>query len=264
MSKIIKKANELRKKSWNSTKKAFRKVASSTIGKIILVAAAIWLGGAALGAWNSGIGAVDGALVAGGSGGAATGATLAPGGGVLAPSAGGGAAAVIPASQTAGQALASSVMPSAVGGTGQSLAGSAAATQGASVAAAAPSATPTSGVMLPGGLGAASETGAAVAKKGLISKMMTPVGKMATWAADNPIPSMMIMNGIGNALSPDAIDLAKQQEEQDAETRRRWEENLQVGNVDLGFRSTRQPLLYQSGGEVYDPRTGAINRVSRV
>lgn len=266
MSKIIKKANELRKKSWNSTKKVFRKITSTTIGKVILVAAAIWLGGAALGAWNSGIGAVDGALVAGGGAGGGAGGLA-------------GGAAGVPASTAASNAAAAASVPagietvSVVGSTtpgltvGQVAGG--AGTAGAAAAATAPPAGPTAPVQnvdLSGVQGTAEQAAASAgeeASKGLISKMMNPVQKMATWAADNPIPSMMLVNGVGTALSPDAIDLAKEQAAQDEETRKRWEENLSVGNIDLGFRPNVRGLQYNNGAPVFDPVTGAISRQTR-
>lgn len=263
MTGMARKLNQLRKKSWNSTKKVFKKLTSTTIGKVILVAAAIWLGGAALGAWNSGIGAVDGALVAGGSGAGGAGGLAGGAGEAIGTSAAASNAAAA-ASIPTGAEIITVTAPAATGGGGTALAGgvASAALPGATTRPTqlpantpTPEAASTKDMIAHGAQG--TET------KGLISKLMNPVQKLATWGADNPLPAMMLVNGVGSAMSPDAIDLAKEQEEQDERTRQRWQDNLSVGSIDLGFRPRTDPLQYNNGAPVFDPVTGAISRNTR-
>ncbi len=264
MSKILKKANDLRKKSWTSTKKIFRKVASTTIGKVVLVAAAIWLGGAALGAWNSGIAAVDGAFVGGaaGAGGAATTTGAASTIGTTGAAASNAAAA---ASIPAGiETLTVTAAPTAgMGAVGNTIAAggaaAAAAPSAASTVTAAPTQLPASTAPVTPDTTALDTLATNSSSKGLISKLMDPVSKMATWAGDNPIPALIAAKGVGAMLTPDPVEAQLEAEE---ETRKRWEENMAVGNINLGFAPNQNPLTYTDGTPVYGAR-GAINRQTR-
>lgn len=236
-------------------KSGLKKLAKSKLFKVVLIAAAIYTGGAALGYWKAAgaLSRVNGVLAVGGKAGAAgaastaattagttaaAGTTLAPGAGVLA--AGNGGLAL--AAPTAGEALASSVIPSAVGGT--------AATVAPAVAG--------SAVMAPGGVGAAAETGV---KKGVISRMMDSQvvnamqktgGEVLKVADKHPALAQAAFTGIASALSPDEIDILKAKQEleldADAKERERRNQNLNVSGIKINPLEL-QPLKYASTGQ---------------
>jgi hypothetical protein len=263
MSKVVKGVGKAIKGIGKAVKKVYKKVVESKIGKALLIGATIYLGGAALGAWNApgALGAkINGALVKGAAGGAApsaasqvaasgTTAQLAPGAGVLAPSAGGGAAGVIPAAQTAGQSLAASVMPEAVGGT----VGAAGTTAGASAA---------SGVMLPGGLGAAAEGAGEAAGKGILNRLLAGASEKlkatAGFVDKHPYATAMALNAVGNMGTPDQIDIMQAEQDREDKERRRREANLDVSGINLGVSPNGQGLTYTDGSAVFG-RGGILN-----
>jgi hypothetical protein len=62
MSKLFKGIKKAVKKVFKGIKKIFKKITSSTLGKVLLGAAAIWLGGAAFGLWKTPFASVNGAF----------------------------------------------------------------------------------------------------------------------------------------------------------------------------------------------------------
>lgn len=239
MSKVIK-----------SVGKVIKKIVKSKVFKVVLIAAAIYLGGAALGAWNSAFPAVNGALVQGGAtagagSGAALGAstTSAAAGGVNATALAGGSSTATGfsaggiTSTAAGNALPAAAnagftaggVSSTVAGTGSVVApGVAAGTAAGTVA------TTTAGA-----------AGTAAAKTGIISQMMSGGLK---FAADNPIPAAMMVSGIAGAGSPDEIDLMREQQKRNDEDRERREENTDVSDITMP-KYRQAELSYNSTGQ---------------
>jgi hypothetical protein len=260
MSKVVK-----------GVKKVFKKIVSSKIFKVVLIAVAIYFGGAALGMWNSGFASVNGAWTAAGSqasqaaalqasGAAATGSTLQAGGGVLAAG-NGGLATVAP---TAGQSLAASVTPNLTGaatttaGTAGSAAGSASSIAGKSMLTASANAPAVAAPSV------ASVAAPKVATKGIISRAMEAGGKVletggktlktvGTWAKENPALAQGLMNGISSAASPDEQELMERKYEleqsQDEQDRARRNENLNVGGLNSRMNTYDNPITWASTGQ---------------
>ncbi len=251
-------------------KTVFKKVTSTTVGKVLLAGAAGWLGGAALGMWNSPFASINGALTSAGSQAAA--------GNAAAPLTGAADTAATGAAATGGaiDAVADTGLSSAPTGietmtiTAPRAAAGGMMGPASTAAATLPEATvqPTAlaaGTKSPGMLdvGSASSSApdfSAFAKpSGLISKLMKPVSSMMDFADKHPMAALMTVNGLGSALSPDAIDLEQERNKQHQADLQRWQQNMAVGDVSLGFKPNRQPLQYLNGQPVYTPVTGAIN-----
>jgi hypothetical protein len=236
-------------------KSAVKKVTKSKLGKALLIGAAVFVGGAMLGAWNApgALGAkINGALAKGAAGAAKGGATAH----AATNTAAGMTSTALPAAAPSGAAIANSVIPAGVtpGATG--------AVMGA----------PSAGVMMPGGMGAAAEGAAATGamKTGVISRMMegavSAAKGTASFANKHPFIAGAAVNGVASALSPDEIDLMreKQRIEQEDEDRRRRERdaNLNIGDINLGMRPNTTPLQYQSTGQnIY--KNGVLARLNR-
>lgn len=240
-------------------KKTVKKVVSSKIGKALLIAATIYIGGAALGAWSSPFQSINGVLAGGAKVGTATGTAtgttnLASLGstasaGTAAGTAGGTAGTVNLGSLGAGAgtgagtaatttAAGGTINLGSLGATGTTAgtAGTAATTTGAGLAAATPTAAapaatatttaPAAGFTSPltdAGVNAAKTIGKAgleePAKKGIISRMME--SKLMTTAMDNPIPTAMLLSAAGSAAGPDEIDMIREQAKQQEQTAER-------------------------------------------
>jgi hypothetical protein len=276
--KVIKSAG---KSIGNALKKVYKEVTSSKVGKSLLIAATVYIGGAALGAWNSPFTSINGVLAKGG-GTAATGgskaAAILEGGATTGASTGAAAGAsttggtVNLGSLGATKTAASSALPgtasaapiSAAGGTGtMNLA--ALTTPGAPPAIA--------GTAANAGINAAAATGAGTAAaegvtKGIIGKTMAKAGDAAkavgTFVKDEPMLAYMGMNALSSALSPDEMDIMREQErlrqEREDRERARQERNLDVAGINIGIKPTGRALTDSSGNPVYDSN-GIINRV---
>ncbi len=275
-------------------KKVFKEVTDSKIGKALLVAATVYVGGGMLGAWNTPFESINGVLNAGsklGGGGGGTAATaaeatttganmLAPTGKTIATTAGGS-----PGTINLGSLGAGSAAPAAGAGAGAGAAGSAALTAPTGfTAGTGATATGAGGTVNVGslgtGAGAAGGAGAgtaattaagagagAEAAKGLLGRAMGTVGKAAKevggFIQDNPIPSYLGFNAISSALSPDEIELMQAQDrilaEREQSERDRRERNLAVAGINLGVRPNGTPLVDMSGNPVFSS-TGMLNR----
>ena len=256
--------------------KAFKAVTKSKIGKILLVAAAVYLGGAALGMWESPFSAINGVLsskaapaaaelAAAGSGAAE--ATLAGAGATgeaasiagAAEAAGGAAASASPA---AAEVVAASQGSGIIGGVNPALAQQAAliesgtvGTAGAAMEASALGNTSLAGSVL---------NGAPAQGGGLVSKAMNGIKSVGEWAQKNPISAAIGLNAVANMSQPNQLELldAKAQKEMELYD---WKNkylspNWNVGAVNLGFQPAGgQQLQYRTSGQnVYGPG-GNIN-----
>jgi len=247
--KAIKGIVGIGKKIISGVKKAWKAVTSSTFGKILLIAATIYLGGAAFGMWNSPFQAVNGAFLspAAEAAGATTGTAATEAGTTMASAEGTGAgtsaaneAAV--ADTTVGSGAADTTATSLTAGTESvgtipasgNLAESATTYGGASGGAAAPTY---------GAVGGA------------------PSGGIINSFMNNPLAQYgMVTAGAGalqGAFSPNAIDVEKEradQERQNLEWRNNFlAPNFQVGSLNLGMTPGSPILRDAAGNPIYRP-----------
>lgn len=234
MTFIVKGAAKAIKKVVSGVKKVFKKVTSSKLGKALLIGATIYLGGAALGMWQSPFQSINGVLAGGGGTSssasiAATGTTpqLAPGAGVLAPGAGGGEVVA----STVGQNIAQNAIPTVAGGSGPTMGG-------ASVAAA-----PGAGVVAPT---------VDASRRGILNRLLTGAKENLTkaggWVQEHPYASALMVNAAAGALSPDELDLQEAKWKRQDEEYARMNRNQDVSNIDLGISKPtsnlrRRPLF---------------------
>lgn len=226
--------------------KVIKKIVKSKAFKIVLIAAAIYLGGAALGAWNTPFASVNGAFVGGGTtAGAGSGAAI--GASTTSAAAGG-------ANATALAGGASTTAGFSAGGVTSTVAGNAlpaAANAGFTAGGVSSTVAGTGSVVAPGvaagtvATTTAGAAGTAVAKTGIISQMMSGGLK---FAADNPIPAAMMVSGIAGAGSPDEIDLMREQQKRNDEDRERREENTDVSDITMP-KYRQAELSYNSTGQ---------------
>ena len=267
MSKVIK-----------GVKNVVKKITSSKLGKALLIAATIYIGGAALGAWGSPFGAINGALVKGGAtAGAGSGTAAATGGANAAATGGINTAALSGTGGSAGfsvggttSVVTGNALPAASGGfsvggatstvagTGTTAATGTAAAAGTGTGAAASGVAST---VTPAA--AAAAPAAAVEKVGIISKMMSGAG---TFVKDNQLVSAMGVSGLANAFSesgPNQIDIMREQQRINDEDRERREANLDVSGIvmpeyrkaNLTSMSTGENIF--EGGLINGRRLGA-------
>ena len=220
MSKIIKGLKKIEKKIFKFTKKVFKKVASSTIGKVILAAVAIYTGGVLLGAWGSG-GPLSGLFGAWGGGAAAT---------------------------TAATASTGTTVAAAEGLTAAGMAEAAAAplvTEGTLAAATNAGLTSTFGAVA----GTAAPTVAA--SSGVLSSIGAGIKAAGTWAEANPLLASTALKGVASALSPDEEDMLRLQEDA---RRRRFSSLDNVGDIDLGIAPRAHQILKDPSGTPWHER----------
>lgn len=264
-----------------SFSKVVKKVVSSKIGKALLIGATIYLGGAALGAWSSPFQSINGALVKGGTtaaagSGAAGGANTAAITNAVNTTMGAeGAAAGASTAATNTGLIASRIAPAGipsmtVTGTsaaapaftasqtaGLGLTGASSLTAGMDPNYTVPSMADTlpasTAQQVTNGVNATVNAGQQTG--GIISRMMNGVSAATNWAKDNPLTSAMLASGAASAMSPDQIDVLREQEDlrrqREEEERQRQEGNLNVGTINLPrykqapmkFASTDQPVF---------------------
>ena len=260
--------------------KAFKAVTKSKIGKVLMIAAAVYLGGAAMGMWNSPFSAINGVLTgqapaaaelagAAASGGGtaaeaalagagATGeaATVAAGlgdaaGGVMAAEAAPAAAEIVSASQAA-QAVQPGLVESAISNVGNPGWNSSIGLDGA----------------MADSIGAfKSAMGAAPVQSttggGIVDSAINAGKKVMGWAEKNPISAAMSLNAVANMSKPNELEMldAKAQKEMELYD---WKNkylspNWNVGGVNLGMQPGQTQLQYRNTGQpVYGPG-GVIN-----
>lgn len=210
------------KKIFKGVGKAFKKVAKSKLGKIVLAAAAIYIGGAMLGAW----------------GGPSWLPTL---GKAAAPEVASTAQAATAAGEAAGAGMESALSGEALSGIGAAEADAAITSSGLEAAAtdsalnagiADVAAQEAAAASANGGL--LTQVGSGVAEKGVLGKVGSVAKEGFTWMGDNPIPTLMMGNMVQGFMQPDPYkEFVKQQE---------WERN----NANIA-------------GVYGDGRTGQIN-----
>ena len=206
------------KKIVKGAKKVFKKIASSTIGKIVIAAVIIYTGGVLFGAWGStgplsGIYGAWGGTAAAGAG-AGAGEVAAVGAGEVA--AGGVAAGETVAAGGAVTSAAPALAPEIITTAGISGAGAAPVVEaGAGLAGAG------AGTQAPGFLASAADLGGAALKSA------------GAFAQANPALTYMGLQGLSTALSPSQADLAREQEKI---RRERFASLEDVGEIDIGIR----------------------------
>ena len=224
--------------------KKFKKFAKSKVGKVVLGAALIYVGGAALGAWKAAgpLAKINGVLRAGSAAGTAA-------AGSAAGTAAAGSAAMpagIEAITVTGKAAGSSMLPSVAGG----------------AALAAPTLKTAAPQLVPEGMSPVGPQPAASPEpQGFISKIMN--SKAVKFVDQHPYASAMMLNAGASAMSPDQIDIMREQqdlqlatEEQD---RQRRLANLNISGVNVGGGQVSSgPLRYASTGQPVF-RSGFIN-----
>lgn len=240
MSKIVKGIAKAVKGIFKGVKKVFKAITKSTLGKVLLIAATIYLGGAALGYWQSPFASINGALTSGGAAaaeGSAAAATL-EGGGAAAQTFGLGEAAAPVGEALASSAPAASAVPSSAAVPALS---TTAAPAGASV------------MTMPSGMTVnLSAAGTEAARQGIIGKAM---------AAFQGLPDLTqygLINAASGAVQGAFTPSATEQAEEQARIQREQEEwrqrflapNFDVGSIDVGSPSGR-PLTDQSGAPVH-------------
>lgn len=228
------------KKLFKGVKKAFKKIVKSDLFKVVLIAAAIYTGGAALGAWG-------GAAGAGGAAGGVAGAAGSAAGGAAGAGAATGAATGVAGAGSG--AVAGATTGAATGATTGAVTG---ATTGAATGVG-------SGIGATGG-GVAGTTAlpeivmTETAKKGILSSAMQGAKSVGTFIEANPKASAMMMNAASSAMSPDETEIL---EEQERIRRERYQNMVVPGSV--GASASKQPLYYVDGRPVYDSQ-GIINK----
>lgn len=245
--KVVKKIGKGIKNVFKGVKKVFKEITSSKIGKALLIAGAIYLGGAAFGMWNTPFSSVNGAFVGGG----------------------GNAASVAATGEAAGTAAVAEG-PSAAAKLGSMVGKESATLSGATTKAALPSATGAATKLpaeynvvsdqaklnsLAQSVGKPVQAGGTTAKQGIVKSMMGKTGRAAksigSFIKDNQTASIIALNTAAGMASPDEIDLMNLQREYEYRERERREKNLDVAGIDLGFSNTKQPLTYADGRPVY-------------
>jgi len=268
MSKVVRSIGRAVKKVAKGIGKAFKKVVSSKFGKILMVAAAIYLGGAALGMWNSPFASVNGALAGGGT--AAT-----PG------AAAAGAAPGVGATAAEGVAATTQAVEGAVGaaGAGTTAAGETAtqltaAAQGAGAAAPAAATAPAGTGLINANLAPVVEMGTAAPAADIARYAATAGSAGAAGGAaaggwlSNPLVQYGLiqgaMGGLQGAFSPDPVEVARKQAQWQMEF---LAPNFDLKNLDLGapsgavLRDARGNPVYDEQGRPYQPpQAGIINR----
>ena len=227
MSKVAKGVVKVMKKIVKGVKKVFKKVWESPIGKIIVIAAAIYTGGLALGAWGA----------AGAAGAGTAGSTV----GSLA------------AAETVGTAAATGAMSGTVAATGGAVAGTAAnAAQAGTVAETAGSLAAAETVGTTAATSAMASAPAVTAPSflstagdalGNMGSTAMEFGKdVATYAGEHELLASTALQGLGAALTPTPGEEAEALAQADEQRRKdRWGTLSEASEIDINkiFKSSR-------------------------
>lgn len=248
--KVVKKIGKGIKNVFRGVKKVFKEITSSKIGKAILIAGAVYLGGAAFGMWNSPFASVNGAFVGGGN--AASVAATGEAAGTAAVAEGPSAAAKL-GSMVGKDAATMGVPSSALPGSGTVATGS---RLGLPQSANATSQAKLNSLAQVAGKPAASTgTTSAAASEGIVKSLIGKTGRAAksigTFVNENPTASIIALNTAAGMASPDEIDMMNLQRDELEAERERREKNLDVAGINLNFTNTGQPLTYADGKPVY-------------
>jgi hypothetical protein len=243
-------------KVFKAVGKAVGGIVKSKIGKILLIGAAIWLGGAAAGLWKTGFASIDGALVT------ATQAASPAAAAAAAPAAG---------SPFTAASVASTAANTATGGL-SAAAPAAVASPFTAAAPAASTAAPVAGVGA-GGVAAAAPVnyaGAAEAltaapKVGLMSKAGAVAKGAAGWIArpENQIPALIGGNMLMSAFTPDQLDVMERERQLQQEDLARANANISgVAGIPALQNTGKSPYAELPNFLTYPPaqRTGFMGR----
>jgi hypothetical protein len=252
MSKAVKSIKKVVKKAWNNK-----------IIRGLIIAATIYVGGAALGAWSSPFSSINGALAKGAAGAGAPVSASVPAFTAGGTAAGGTTAAATTGATTGatlGKVAATAARAAPTGIPGMTVVPGAGAGGGTAVTAGKVAATGT-GIAAPSSISSSvANPDVAMAQvpkqnTGIISRMMSGVSEMGTIAKDNPLAAGMLVSGAASAMGPDDIDVMREQErlrqEQEDEDLRRRNENWDVSGIslpqyqqsNLKFASTGEPIF---------------------
>ncbi len=247
MSGVAKGIGKGLKKLWKGVTKVFKKVWDSKIGRVVLIAAAIFVGGAYLGMWQPGLfggGGLGTAASAGGQTAALAAGTQPVAAGAAAAEATGAAAKIGAVAGAAPDYSAITAAAQQAGGGAAAVApGTAAATEAAGTAVA--STAPDYAALTAGLSDTKTAVGIVERIKGLASGVSKFIGK-------NPELSLMGAAAAAGALSPDP---AEQERKFQNRLRQRRERNLDTSNISLsGLPSSNQPLARPGGESVFDDR----------
>lgn len=265
--KVIKGVGKAVKGLVKGVKKVFKKITDSKIGKALLIAATIYFGGAALGAWNSPFASVNGAWTQAGS--MASRGLSAKGTAAVASSA--PVVESAPAFVAGGGDVAGATVANAATG-GAAAGNTAAAANTATNAAKANSLiNQATGNGIPGWQGGGATGGSAAASnevsKGIVNRLLngaqTRLQNTKTWAKDNPILAATGLNAVAGAMSPDELDIIEQRRKWDEDDRKRRERNLDVTGIDLRIQprftpSSLAPKKIQNNGIIAGNMSRAI------
>ena len=263
MSKLVKGIKKAVKGIVKGVKKVFKKITKSTFGKVLLGAAAIWLGGAAFGLWNTPFKAVNGAFVKSSAGQLAqTGTTQTLEG---AAGAAGGAEGLAVGTEVsigeAGKAVVNSAADTAVSSIAAAPTTAGSALQAAQTGAAIPQAA--SGAISslgPEAISLAKTAGATKQATGPLAWLGRQGSKIANFTKENPLAATMLYSGAASALAEDPADAMRRQSEEHA--------RFAYGNIDFGEsgasshlqRPTGNQLTHRDGTPVYQPG-GVLQRL---
>ena len=216
--KVLGVVDPIGKRIANGLKKVFHKVWENPIGKVVIIAVAVYFTGGLAGWWKTPFtgaagGAVAGAApVAGASAPAVTGGALSGGAGnatLLGGTASGAGAA------TSGEILAGAGLNANFGlATTAELGGYGAATG--------------AGAAVGGGVGSGAAAGG-----GILGKVMSTVKAVGSFAAENQVLTAMALSGVSSAMQPDPYEAYEKAEK---ERRKLWERNTAVQDIDIGIR----------------------------
>jgi hypothetical protein len=242
MSKLVKGVTKAVKSVVRGVKKVFSKITSSTIGKVLIGTAAVFLGGAALGLWQSPFAGINGALAGGAKSTASNVLT--------------GAATETAATTAATTATGASSGIASNGIIADSISKAAAGTVDFGVKEATSSALSSAAqsAVSSGATATATET----AKNGIIAKILDGGKKAATWAKNNPKTASTIFSGIAAAAGPDELDILRERKKLEDEERERRRQNLDVTDVSLNMAPRSNRLRRSNGQPVYDQQTGGL------
>jgi hypothetical protein len=248
LSGIVKGISKLAKNIVGGVKKVFKAVTGSTLGKALLLGAMIYMGGAAIGAWESPFASVNGALAgteaaAAGEGVGAAESSLIAGGEGAAEAAGAaeGAAPVAASAPTAAEQTASQLTSSS-------------AAAGAEPLAATPGSVPAETMTGPGGY-TLNSSATGTPPSGIINR----AAQSASWFSKlQPITQYGIIQAGAGAVKAAYTPSPAEEAQKALEWRNQFlAPNFNVSSVNVGAPAN-QVLKDASGNPVY-PRAGIIS-----
>jgi hypothetical protein len=246
MSKLVKGIGKAIKGLVKGVKKIFKKITSSTIGKVLLGAALIYFGGAAFGAWNTPFSSVNGAFVKGATSAVETGTAVASTSTATATT-----AATAEAAGTVATGLQTAATGAEVAATGS------AATQGGTFfgntiaeSVAGETAKNLGGSAAKQTLSAAAQKAGQTGTKSILQTLGGAAKGVGKFAKENPIASVMGLNAIAGATGVDDLDVLEEREKQrKAQLNDAYGKDGEgIAGIDLGLSGGEGELTRKSSG----------------